>query len=256
MADTVVQEPKAPESNQNQTQNNQNQNPKDPNQSNQNNQNDSGSGDYESDEQRLLRYQTSLEVAVTDSPIQTKLAEYGYNTAKLTDMKDNVVKINGLFANKNKVHGVQLAASQDVGNKFVDADKSYKITLEVARQTFKNDPNASSSLLLRGRRKRTMSGWKMQTETFYTNILSTPAFMEAMAEFGYNESKLSAELKKVQDVIAADITHKKNFGDSVEATAKRDAELDELEEKMSKFYSIASAVFADNPQTREKLGIK
>jgi hypothetical protein len=253
MADTALESEIQNNQSQDQIQKNQNQD-----QDNQNSSGNSGSGssNYESDDQLLLRFNTSLDVAITDPVIQPKLAEYGYTVEKLTNMKDWVVKVSGLFATKNMVHGVQLQASKDVELKYMSANKDYKIALEIARQVFKNDPKAKTSLLLRGRRKRTMAGWKMQTETFYSNLLASPDLMTAMGEFGYTESKISAELKKVQDVITADITHKKNFGNSVEATATRDAELDALEETMSTFYNIAGAVFADNPQAIEKLAIR
>jgi hypothetical protein len=60
----------------------------------------------------------------------------------------------------------------------------------------------------------------------------------------------------VMDVIAADARHKKEMGESQEATEVRDNSFEELSDWMSKFYVVAKIALASKPQWLEKLGIK
>lgn len=214
-----------------------------------------GKSNYETPDQELRRFSITLDVGSTDPEIQPLLQEHGYPVERLQAMQGQVEKVSSLFSTKSKAHGNQLEASQDFQEKHESANKCYRKASKIAKELFKDNPRALASLELKGRRKRTISGWKRQTETFYTNLLSTPEFLSEMAEYGYPETKLSTELKLIQDVVAADIAHKKEVGGSVEATAVRDAEFDALEESMTKFFNIAKAVLEDSPHLMEKMGL-
>jgi uncharacterized protein YhfF len=213
-------------------------------------------GNYETPDQELRKFSISLDVGSTDPEIQPLLQEHGYPVEKIQALKGQVEKVSSLFSSKSMAHGNQLEASQEFQKKQEIANKCYRKTYKIAKELFKDNQKALAALELKGRRKKTISGWQRQTETFYTNLLAKPEFVSVMTEYGYPETKLSAELKLVQDAVAADIVHRKEVGESVGATANRDAEFDALEESMTRFYNIAKAVLEDNPQWLEKMGLK
>jgi hypothetical protein len=138
-----------------------------------------------------MQYSLSLDVGSTDSEIQPLLAMHGYPVERIKTIRSRWKKVSSLISTKSKVHGGQLEVSQDFQTRHESAKKCYRETSKIARELFKDNPKATSALMLNGRRKKTISGWKSQTETFYTHLLTTPEFMSIMAGHGYSETKLS-----------------------------------------------------------------
>jgi hypothetical protein len=184
------------------------------------------------------------------------MSEFGYDAGRIARGTELHEKVNDLFAKQKQEYGEQLEASEALSAAFDGANRTYMRTVKIARIAFEDDTGAIAALLLSGARSKAVSSWSRQADTFYRNLLATPAFLEKMAFYGYTPEKLRAEHAMIDEVIAADAKHKKERGESQEATAVRDDAFAELEAWMSKFYRIAKIACAEEHQWLEKLGLK
>ena len=211
---------------------------------------------YESPEDAMRRYNIALTNAPADPGILAEIKKFKYDETRLKEGLGMLNKTIELYAVQKKEFGEQLEASETTKALLAKCRAAYNATLEIARTAFATDSNAYTALMLSGKRKTSLSGWSAQALTFYRNLLGSQAFLDKMGYFGFNKERLQAEQKMVSDVIAADAKHKKERGESQEATELRDKSYDDLCEWMSKFYVVAKIALAGKPQWLEKIGIK
>lgn len=206
-------------------------------------------------DQLLRKWSISLTNALEPGILQ-KMSEFGYSADRIGFGAEMHERVTALFAKQKQEYGEQLEASQVLAEAFANAETTYMRTIKIARIAFEGDTSATAALLLSGARSKAVSKWSRQADTFYRNLLASPSFIEKMAFYGYTAEKLQAEHALVDEVITADAKHKKERGESQEATAVRDAAFDELADWMSKFYQIARIACVGEHQWLEKLGIK
>jgi hypothetical protein len=205
----------------------------------------------------LLRlYSVSLTNAQSDDGIGQAMSGYGYGKDRIGEGVGLHARVVDLYARQKKEFGEQLEASAALKEVFEKADAAYVTSCKIARIAFENDPNAAAALMLSGTRSKLISLWFKQADTFYRNILQNADFLAKMGEYGYTSEKLSEEYSLVQEVMAANARHKKEMGESQEATKVRDAAMENLEAWMSRFYRIAKIACAEHDQWLEKLGIQ
>ncbi|MBN1576518.1 MAG: hypothetical protein JW913_08200 [Chitinispirillaceae bacterium] len=214
------------------------------------------SSTYLRPDELLRQYSVSLTNAQSDDGIGEAMAGYGYGSDRINEGVTLHGRVVDLFARQKKEYGEQLEASASLKEIFAKADAAYGTSYKVARIAFENDPNAYTALMLSGTRSKLISLWFKQTDTFYRNILQNNDFLLKIGEYGYTSEKLSGEHSLVQEVMAANARHKRERGESQEATKVRDAAMENLEAWMSKFYRIAKIACAGHDQWLEKLGIR
>jgi hypothetical protein len=220
---------------------------------------DKGSGvgsKYLRPDELLRNFSVSLTNATVDDGISRALAGYGYNKDRINEGVVLKTQVDELIARQKKEYGEQLDASAMLKDAFGKADAAYNTSYKVARIAFENDPNACTALMLTGNRSKLVSVWHKQADTFYRNLLQNAGFLAKMGEYGYTAEKLTAEYALVKEVMAANARHKKERGESQEATKVRDAAMENLESWMSKFYRIAKIACSGQVQWLEKLGIQ
>ena len=76
-----------------------------------------------------------------------------------------------------------------------------------------------------------------------------------MGAFGYDRARLEAEQALVQAVADACMAQQKEMDETQEAIKLCDARLDELDEWMSDFKTVAQVALEHNGQWLEKLGL-
>ena len=108
------------------------------------------------------------------------------------------------------------------------ANKEYMRHVKVARIALQSDYAAFLKLGLEGQRKRTLSGWLVQSRQFYSNALADSAVQTKLAVFGLTQEKLQAAKQAVDDVEAANSLQKKEKGEAQQATVDRDTVIDNL----------------------------
>ena len=208
---------------------------------------------YQDIAERLQAAQMAIENAQADPEVQAALALFGYDAARLAAGRALYDETAELVRQQSLEYGEQYATTADFHAKWDKAKEVYGRSLQVARIAFKGDTKAQEALKLAGDRKRSFSGWFKQADAFYQNLLAVPNFVAAMSAFGYDEAKLQAEAALVTAANTANNQQQLEIGDAQDATRARDAKLDELEDWVSDFHTIAQVALADRPQLLEKL---
>lgn len=191
-----------------------------------------------------------------DPDLQIELAPVGYGP------DDGLAEGQARYQNASALHQKQIveyqeqyAASQSMQAAWQTARKAYMRNVKLARVVFRDDLQILQELNLLGRRKQSFSGGKTQAEHFYTTALANPDCLTALAKLGITQEKLETDQALLGVVDATRAAQTKEMGEAQEATAARDAALDELEAWVSDFITVARIVFEDNPQALEKMGI-
>ncbi|NQT24065.1 hypothetical protein HQ585_01790 [candidate division KSB1 bacterium] len=206
-------------------------------------------------DERLTRAQVAIDNALSDEPIKTLLTPFGYDDAKLNEGKTLIEQTVTLNQKQDKEYGEQFAATQELHALQTTAHKQYMDAVELARIKFRDNVKAWQALGLNGSRKKSLSGWVEQATKFYSNLLADSDLITAMSGFGYTQEKLQAELSQVQAVPAANANQAKETGEAQAATKERDAALDDLDQWMSDFKTVAKIALKDHDQWIEKLGL-
>lgn len=191
-------------------------------------------------DRRLLTTQVVIDSALAHPGILAAIRGFGYDETHL--VVDQTLYQEALaLVNRHKVeYGEQYQATAAVKSAWAEAQAAYMRTLKVARAAFKNDAKACAALMLNGPRRRALSGWLEQAQTFYANLLGDAALMAVLAGFGYDRAKLETEQALVQAVQEANLTQ--------EITKQRDAWL-------ADFRVIARVALEEHAQWLEILGI-
>lgn len=196
-----------------------------------------------------------MENTLTDTEILGLLSEFGYDEAKVNAGKELYNSANEKFQQQKTEYGEQYAASKELQTKWDAANSIYMKHVKVARVALQNDYGAFLKLGLGGDRKRSLSGWLVQTRQFYSNALGDAGIKTKLAGFGITEAKLQEGKNLTDEVEAANIAHKKERGEAQQATLDRDKALDILEDWLSDFIAISRIAFEDKPQLLEKMGV-
>ncbi|MCK5700705.1 MAG: hypothetical protein KAI29_06115 [Cyclobacteriaceae bacterium] len=204
---------------------------------------------------KLLFAQNAISNAQTNPEIIAALAVFGYDGARMKIGEALYAKTAKLQVKQVKEYGEQFAATDALNLAKATTNKIYMVHVKIARIALRGDRGAAESLQLSGRRKDTFLGWLKQAKALYTNALSTPAVLEALAEFGITKNKLSGAQAQVFDVEAKLNAQFKEKGEAQTATQLRDEAFDELQDWMSDFIAIARIALEDQSQYLEMLGI-
>ncbi len=203
---------------------------------------------------RLTATEIAVENALANADIRAALALYGYDEARLQEGQTLYQEAHALAEQQRVDYGEQYEATQNLGTLWEEANSVYTRSLQIARIALRDHHAAHDSLMLEGERKKSFSGWQQQANTFYSNLLASRQYLNAMALYGYNREGLAAEYAQVQAVADANATQESRKGVAQNATQLRNASMDALDQWMSDFKIVASLALAENPQHLEKLG--
>lgn len=203
---------------------------------------------------RLLAAQLAIDAVLANPSLQAALTPFGYTAARMNNARALYEQAEALTAAQKMEYGEQYEATQTVNDLLNTAQTAYKRSLQLARIAFKRNTKAQAGLGLNGERKRTYSGWISQAELFYQGLLASPELLADMAQFGYDAAKVEAEFALVSAVRAAHVEQEREKGEAQDSTQARDAALDELDEWMSDFKTVAHIALTDMGQKLESLG--
>jgi hypothetical protein len=206
-------------------------------------------------EARLLAAQVAIDNSLNDAEVQTYLAQYGYDSARLNQGKTLLAAAQQLHQKQTVEYGEQFAATTALQSAWDRANAEYMRCVKVARVALKSDRGAHQKLDLDGKRKVSISGWIVQAKQFYTNALADAAVLAKLAEFGITQEKLQAGQQLVNTVETANAAQEKEKGEAQQATLERDAALESLDDWLSDFTAIARVALEEKPQLLETLGI-
>jgi hypothetical protein len=206
-------------------------------------------------DERMLSAHKAIHNSLEDPVVLETLSPYGYNETKINEGKTLYEELDTLIRKQKKEYGDQYEATNALYKVWGEADGLYMNAVKVARVAFKDNTKAQNTLRLFERRKQTISGWLEQATVFYNNLVEDEELKKAMALYGYNDAKLTAERGVLEKVIKANRDQDKEVGDAQQATKNRDEKMDALDDWMSDFIAIARVAFTEKPQLLEKLGI-
>lgn len=204
---------------------------------------------------RLAAAQIAIDNALSDAALQTALARYGYNAARIKQGKELYTAVLELNHGQKVQRGEQFAATSARRDVLKQADATYTRLFKVARIAFRHDRNAAMALGLDGARKQTLSGWIGQARQFYTNALASPSLLAKLGTFGITSEILEDGQAEVTAVEMANAHQKQERGAAQASTEARDAALRALEAWHTDFIAIAKIALEDQPQLLEKMGI-
>lgn len=204
---------------------------------------------------KLLFAQNAINNALNNEPIKAALAGFGYDENKLTEGKSLYEKAADLQNKQKKEYGEQFAATDALNLSRAEANKTYLVHLKVARVALKGDRNTEESMQMGGKRKESLSGWLKQVRSFYVNALGQQDTLSKLAKFGITKEKLQGNLTNVEAVETNYNAQLKEKGEAQAATVARDEALDNLQEWMGDFITIARIALESEPQYLEVLGI-
>lgn len=200
--------------------------------------------------------QVAIDNALNNSEIQTYLSEYNYTPERIQAGKTLYETALAAQQKQQAEYGEQLSATETVNQAWSKAQKSYMRLIKLARVIFKNNPGIATQLGLNGQRKRSLSGWLLQAQQFYTNALNSAEVLNGFAEYGITEDKLKAAQTETLAVEAANAAQEQEKGEAQDATQQRDQAIDLLDDWLSDFIAIARIALEDRPQLLEVLGIQ
>ncbi|MGD8782334.1 MAG: hypothetical protein PVH88_25655 [Ignavibacteria bacterium] len=209
----------------------------------------------ESINELLTKSNAALTNALENSEISEALALLGYDSEKVNEGKQLVEKVSELNAKQKKEYSEQYQATDDFNNKREAANKEYIKLVKLSRISFRNRPGIYSELGLSGERKVTISGWITQVDQFYRNLTTNSEAKSALTSFGITDEKIQAAYDLLKDAQNTYSIRNNEMGEAQDATKERDKYVDELNEWMNDFYTIARIALEDNPQLIEALGV-
>jgi len=189
-----------------------------------------------------------------DTPeIQSSLAVFGYDVARLDVGLGLLETAEQLHAGQKKQYGEQHAATSAVEQARTKADEAYTMHRKLAQLALKKSPEQQNSLGLNETKKESLSGWLGQGLIFYRNILGDPVAIAALGRFNIDEAALLEGQALIQGVADQNATQEKEKYEAQQATKDRDAALDALDEFMVDYREVAKIALADKPQQLEAL---
>jgi hypothetical protein len=205
--------------------------------------------------ERLLSAQVMIDNTMSDDAIKNAVALFGYDDTKVAAGKALLDSVNALHQTQIKEYGEQYEASDSLKKAREAANLAYMRLLKIARIALKDDVAAYQKLNLLGDRRQSLSGWLGQSKQFFLNMLEDASIQGKMANFGITLEQIQAGKALVDQVEAANATHKKEMGEAQQATINRDSKMDELDSWLTDYVAIARIALEDTPQYLEKLGI-
>ena len=210
---------------------------------------------HQSIEQRLETYHTGLTNARDVPELQSRLAVFGYTPDRLNQLLALYQEVFDLYLAQKNEFSEQLAATHAFQEAWHMAHNDYIRLIKLGRIILKNDYAAYVKLTLNQERKKSFSGWLTQARTFFNSLLADSGVLAQYNRYGTDQDAIQAAFALVQAAEQANTAKVKETGEAQQATQERDARLDVLDSKMSKFYSLARLACEDAPQLLEMLGI-
>lgn len=202
----------------------------------------------------FLNYaRVALDNAQQTPEILAALTVFGYDLTRLQEGVTMLQTAQALHAAQVREYGEQYEATTAVLQAREAAEAQYNIHCKLTRVALKDDVEKQKALGLHQSRKRSLSGWLHQAQTFYTNALNDAEVLAGLASFNVIQTDLEAAQVLVQQVADLDSVQEREKAEAQKATKVRDAALDALDDWLHDLRQVALIALADNPQMLEAL---
>lgn len=204
-------------------------------------------------EDQLQRAKTIIENALKRPDLLKKLANSKYDDKELAygqTLLDKVVELQKKEEKECEKES-SFSRSLEIDHKF--AFKEYIRHKKIASTTLKANPDLIKALRINDFSPLGVSTWLAQALIFYKNVSYISKYM---AEQKVAEAELIQVRAMIEALQDARETQAKMQKTSQEITRQRDQALNELQQWMYKFHSIAQIVLRDDVRSLEALGLE
>jgi hypothetical protein len=196
---------------------------------------------------QLADAQKAINNAQADPEIKALLAAYGYNDQKLAEGSQLAAAVEAAIIARTNALGAQAAASKTFADAQAQAFKAYQTLSKVARAAAA--PATLTGLGLDGPMPRNASEFqKAALKLFNGDSLA------ALAEYGYDEGRLTAERAKISAFQAASERQDAVKGAIQQANVEQATALTALNKWTAQYIKIARVALSGT-QLSEKLGV-
>lgn len=201
--------------------------------------------------QRLNAAQLAIGNSLSDSEIQSLVAEFGYPAAKL-DAGEALYEAALAAVNAGKAAaGTQQQSTQALAQVEKSACDAYQSLAKVARAVFVKDKAQLTALGLGGAMPRNTAGFIAAAYTLFDNAQN----LSALAEYGYDASKLESERARIAAYDSANQAQEAAKGAAQQTAREQDSALKALDEWTAQYLKIAKVALQGKKQLLEKIGV-
>ena len=198
---------------------------------------------------------TALSNLQTDTELNTPMATFGYNAAKIATVMGLYDIAHAAHLSQQMEYAEQYGATAAYEAARAAANTAYMRQLTLARVVYKNDIVRTYKLGLQGEWRQSYNDWRGQTDLFYAAALADTAIQTDLAAFGVTLTALQDAQALIEAADAAWHKQKEEKGEAQEATRLRDEALDKLQDAYSDLITVARVAFAEDAQKLERMGI-
>lgn len=208
---------------------------------------------YISNEKALLNYD-AIFINVTAQPtIQSELAEYGYDTAKIAEGKNLADAAREAYRNNLRSNAEIAVARKNLATSAELFLATYYKHRKAAKICFRREPSVIEQLDIQGRMPDALAARLEEAENFYRIIALTPAIAQALAQFKITPAAIAQVQQQIEQAREARAEYLREKGESQDATEQKDAAFRAIEIWLSDFFAVAELALEDNPQLLEAL---
>lgn len=206
-------------------------------------------------EKRMETFRSAVQNAMDDEPFRLAIAEFGFDTPRLTIGMEKLTNASGAEQEKKdkKVEFNALRRNATALRK--TAHKTLMKCVSSTRLAYETDVDKLEMLGLNGRIVSPFAEWKAQGERYYEKTLASEEIRADIAKYNVPQELLTQGRQELGEAVSANDQKIRAKGDAENATQlKHEAYRDALA-WMKDFYRVVDMTFAKYPQLKEKVGV-
>ncbi len=205
--------------------------------------------------QRLATAQIAIDTIMAAPELLALMAAQGYNAGRMKKGQELCEQALALCQQQHAQYGDLYAATDARGAAHAQAHAAYIRHCKLAKIALRDNRGAVQKVGLAVPRTRTLAGWLLQAQQFYTNALADATISGALSEYGVTQVQLAAGRQQVDVVMASAVTQQIQRRTAQATTQARDVALVALNHWMRDFLVVTRIALADYPQRLTQLGM-
>ncbi len=194
----------------------------------------------------LLKSEISIRNALANEEIMAKLLRYGITKEALENGLMLIKAILDFLAKQQQQDSDKREETKTSNELFKDAFETYHDYVKLARNCFNGNDSIITLLDLNGERKKSVSGFILQSDLFYVNILSNETILNGLKKFNISKDDIKEGSLKVVALKISEAEKHKGREDLKESTKAVDSKIDEFYSFMETYQTVAKIALKNN----------
>ncbi len=208
-----------------------------------------------SDKEALELYRMALTNSKNQADLALILAGFGYGPEIIDQGWAIYETAQQSYDTNIKEDDETSEASSIFKLKKAELAETYSEHRGIAKIVFKTQIEVLKRLLLNIRVPRLYIEWFEAIKKFYTEIQSDEQLIEKLSRFNITAEVVANSISLIEAVEAAKFEYYREEGESQEATAQKNTDIETIRDWMNEFFAIARIALKDKPQLLETLGL-